>query len=190
MTASIVDAESVLALDIGSIQTRALLFDVVDGQYRFISAGIAPSTAAAPFFDITEGVFQAIRRLQDLTARKLLDGKTQLIIPSQSDGSGVDQMTVTFSAGPGLRVVTLGLLEDVSLESATRLAASIPGQVVESIGLNDRRRTESQIDAIVKAKPDLILLAGGTDGGATRSLGRLVDLIHLTMQVIPRYKRP
>lgn len=190
MTASIVDAESVLALDIGSIHTRALLFDVVDGQYRFIAAGLAPNTSTAPYFDVTEGVLQAIQKLQELTARKLLDGRTQLIIPSQADGSGVDQMSVTFSTGPGMRVVVLGLLEDVSLESATRLAAGIPGQIVESIGLNDRRRTEEQIDAILKAKPDLILLAGGTDGGATRSMARLVDLIQLTLQVLPREKRP
>ncbi|HZW03866.1 MAG TPA: glutamate mutase L, partial [Anaerolineaceae bacterium] len=190
MTAPIVDAESVLALDIGSIHTRALLFDVVDGQYRFIAAGVASSTAAAPFCDVSEGVYQAIGRLQEMTARKLLDSQSQLILPSQPDGSGVDQMAITFSAGPALRVVTLGLLEDVSLESANRLAACIPGKIVESIGLNDRRKTESQIDALLKAQPDLILLAGGTEGGATRSLGRLVDLIHLALQVLPREKRP
>ncbi len=45
---SLVDAESVLAIDIGSLNTRTLLFDVVDGQYHFIASSTAPTTATAP----------------------------------------------------------------------------------------------------------------------------------------------
>ncbi|HPO58300.1 MAG TPA: glutamate mutase L, partial [Anaerolineaceae bacterium] len=74
MTQPVVEAESVLAIDISSAQTRALLFDVVDGQYRFVSAGEAPTTARAPFFHIGEGVQQAIQRLSKLTARNFYDG--------------------------------------------------------------------------------------------------------------------
>ena len=53
---SLVDAESVLTIDIGSVNTRALLFDVVDGQYHFLAGAVAPFTGGAPFFDISEGV--------------------------------------------------------------------------------------------------------------------------------------
>jgi hypothetical protein len=138
MTTSLVDAESVLAIEIGSIHTRALLFDVVDGQYRFIGAGRAPTTIHSPFFDISEGIHLAISNLQDITSRVLLE-ESRLILPGKADGSGVDQVVLTYTAGQPLRVVILGLLEDVSLESARRLASSAHAIITESIGLNDRR---------------------------------------------------
>lgn len=190
MTTSLVDAESVIALDIGSVHTRALLFDMVDGQYRFIAAGAVPSTAGAPYHDVGQGVQAAILRLQEITARNFYNKAGQLQLPSQADGTGIDQIATVFSAGPDLRLVTIGLLETVSVESVNRLAATTYGQVMESIGLNDRRPTDAQIDAILKAEPDLIILAGGTDQGATRSIAKMVDLISLTLQVLPRDKRP
>ncbi len=82
---SLVDAESVLAVDIGSVNTRALLFDVVDGQYHFISSGVAPSTTGAPFRDVSEGVSQAVKRLQENIGRVLIDKDGLLIIPSQPE---------------------------------------------------------------------------------------------------------
>lgn len=190
MTTSLVDAESVLALDIGSVHTRALLFDVVDGQYRFIAAGAAPTTAAAPYHNVEQGVHQAIARLEEITGRSFYNTSGQLSLPSQADGSGIDQVISLVSAGPDLRIVTIGLLETVSLESVNRLAAASFGQVVESIGLNDRRPMDEQIDAILKAQPNLILLAGGSDRGATRSIAKMVDIITLALQVLPRDKRP
>lgn len=190
MTTSIVDAESVLVLDIGSVQTRSLLFDTVDGQYRFIAAGVAPSTPGAPYFDVGEGVHQSLLKLQSITARTFLNRDSQLMLPANPDGSGVDQLMVIFSAGPELQFVTMGLLEDVSLESATHLAQTTFGRIVEEIGLNDRRRPEAQIDAILATRPDLIIFAGGTDKGATRSIGKLVELILFYLQCLPEDSRP
>ena len=69
-------------------------------------------------------------------------------------------MVVTFSAGPTLQIVTLGLLPEVSLESANRMASTTYGQVVEFIGLTDNRRPEVQLDAVLRAEPDLVILAG------------------------------
>ncbi|HOG79316.1 MAG TPA: glutamate mutase L [Anaerolineaceae bacterium] len=190
MTTSLVDAESVLAVDLGSVLTRVLLFDTVDGQYRFIASGVAPSTAGAPYSDIGEGINQALYQLQEVTGRVLVDPEGRLIMPAQPDGSGLDRLTIVFSAGPELRVVTVGLLEDVSLESANRLVEMTYGQVVEQIGINDRRRPEVQVDAILQARPDLVLLAGGADRGATRSVAKMVELITLALQTTLPEQRP
>ncbi len=189
MTQSIVDAESVLVIDIGSVHTRALLFDVVDGQYRFIAANRATSTANAPFFDISEGILQALLRLQEVTAR-VFTQDSRLVLPTRPDGVGIDQLIITFSAGPMIQTVILGLLEDVSLESARRLATSAQTLVADAIGLNDRRKTELQIDAILKASPDLLIIAGGTERGATRSIAKLIDMVGMALQVLPRDARP
>lgn len=190
MTTSLIDAESVLAIDLGSQFTRAILFDVVDGQYSFIAAGNAPSTVEAPYCDIGEGVNQAIVQLQKITGQTFIGPDGQIILPSQASGTGVDRLVLTYSAGPVLRVVAAGLLSDVSLASAQRLVSSIYGQVVETIGMNDRRKAEIQIDAIIKSQPDLVVIAGGTEGGASRSVYKLVDLVNLTCRVLPEGQRP
>lgn len=190
MTVSIVDAESVLAIDLGSIYTRAILFDVVEGRYSFIASGTSSSTFNAPFHDVREGVDHAIRRLQEISGRVILNKNAGLILPTQPDGSGVDRLVVTYSAGPELKMVAAGLLDNVSLESAQRLAAITYGSIVESIGLGDRRRPEAQVDAILRGTPDLIILAGGSDYGANRSVFKLVDLIGMVCRLLPQDKRP
>ncbi len=188
---SLVDAESVLAIDIGSLNTRALLFDIVDGQYHFISSSVAPSTAGAPFKDVSEGIHSALVRLQEITGRTLLDGDAQLILPSTAEGTGIDRLALTCSAGPDLKVLAMGLLSDVSLQSAHRLASSTYGKVIESIGLNDRRKVETQLDAIIHSRPDVVIVAGGTEKGATtRSITKLLDTIIMACRVLPKEGRP
>lgn len=189
MPVSVVDTDSLLAVEIGSITTRAILFDVVDGRYRFVAQGQAPSTACAPWKDVSEGVRNAIDHLQTITGRQLLGMDQRLIFPSQ-DGVGVDLFAVSMSAGPAIKTVLVGLLADVSLESVQRLARSAYTRVVETIALNDRRRPHEQIDAILRLEPDLFLVAGGTDGGATRALQQMVDLTTLTCHLLPENKRP
>lgn len=190
MTTSIVDAQSLLAVDVGTATTRAVLFDVVAGRYRFQSAGTAPSTAGAPFHDVREGVRRAIDRLEEITERKLVGEDEQLILPSQQDGSGVDTFVATISAGPPVKVLILGLLEDVSVESAKELAGSTYTQVMDSISLNDRRNTAERIDTVMRLRPDLILATGGTEGGASQSLLNLLEAVGLACYLMPESQRP
>ena len=190
MPSSLVDGNSLLAVDVGAANTRAVLFDVVEGEYRFVASGNAPSTAEAPFKDVSEGVRDAISNLQAVVGKPLLDGSRDLITPSQPNGSGVDALVVTLSAGPTIKTVLVGLLKDVSLESARRLTESTYARIVETIGLSDRRKPEQQIDSILRAKPDLIVIAGGTDGGASRSIQKLLEPIGLASFLLPQEKRP
>ncbi len=187
---SLVDAESLLAIDIGSVNTRAMLFDVAEGHYYFVAVGAAPTTAGAPFKDISEGVRLALDQLQEVTGRKLVGEDERLIIPGRPNGSGVDKVVSTYSAGPTLRTVAVGLLEDVSLESAQRLIQTTYASAVESIGLNDRRKEDAQIDAIIRAAPDLIVIAGGTEQGATRSVMKLLETVGLASYLLPNDRRP
>jgi hypothetical protein len=189
MTSSLVEAESVLAIDIGTVHTRALLFDVVEERYRMIAAVQVPSTIYAPFFDISEGVYQAVARLEEITGRVLME-EAHLILPAQDSGAGVDRFVLTFSAGQPLRAITMGLLEDVSLASARNLLESTYCQIVEQISLNDHRKPEVQIDAILRARPDLVLVAGGVDQGATRSIAKIIDLLSFALQLMPSESRP
>jgi hypothetical protein len=190
MSSSLVAADSILAIDVGAVNTRAVLFDVVEGRYRFIATGTAPSTAGAPFRDVGEGVQRALEQLQQLTGRKLMGNDQRLIFPSLSDGSGVDGCVVTTSAGPPLRVVAVGLLEDISVESAQHLANTTYAQVVDILSLNDRRGVADRLDSILRLRPDLIIVAGGAEQGASQSVMNLFESVGLACYLMPEGKRP
>jgi hypothetical protein len=190
MTTSLVEGESLLAVDVGASNTRAVLFDVVEGEYRFVAAGHSQSTAEAPLKDVSEGARNAISNLQNTTGRVLLNAGRGLITPAQADGSGVDALVVTLSAGPTLKAVVVGLLSDVSLESARRLTETIYARVVDSIGLNDRRQADQQIDVLLRIRPDIIVITGGTDGGASRSIQKMLEPVGLASYLMPQEKRP
>jgi len=190
MPVSLLEDSSLLAVNVGASSTRAVLFDVVEGQYRFIASGQAPSTADAPYKDVLLGVHQAISNLQAVTGKTLLDQNNQLITPVQGDGSGVDAFAVTLSAGPTLRAVVVGLLAEVSMQSAQRLAETAYLQVIETFGLSDPRKPDEQIDAVLRARPDVIILTGGTDGGASRSVQKIIESVGLACYLMPEEKRP
>lgn len=190
MPSSLVDGNSLLAIDVGAANTRAVLFDVIEGEYRFVASGTAPTTAEAPFKDVAEGARNAIMSLQKILGKNLLDASRGLITPSQSNGTGVDALVVTLSAGPVVKTVVVGLLKDVSLESARRLTESTYTRIVDTIGLNDQRRPDQQIDSILRLRPDLVLITGGTDGGASLSIQKLLEPIGLASFLLPQEKRP
>ena len=190
MTSSLVDADTLLAIDIGTTLTRAILFDVVEGRYRFIASGSAVTTAGAPISDVAEGVRAALDKLQEITGREMVGADGQLIIPSQPGGSGVDVCTATLSAGRPVKVVAAGLLEDISAESAKNLATTTYAQVVETMSLNDRRKTASRLDTLLRLRPDLVVLTGGIENGATQSVLSLLESIGLACYALPKEQRP
>lgn len=190
MPTSLIQNESILAIEVGAAVTRAVLFDVVEGQYRFVASGQAPSTAEVPFKDIGIGIREAITNLQNVTGSKLLSPDNNLIAPSQSDGSGVDAVVATVSAGPVVRTVIVGLLSDVSVQSARRLAESTYARVVDTLDLSDLRKPDQQLDGIIRSRPDLLILTGGTNGGASRSMLKLLETVGLACYLMPQDKRP
>jgi hypothetical protein len=190
MTTSLVSADSLLAIDIGNTTTRALLFDVVGGRYHFLAAGSASTTAGAPYENVGEGVRRALNQLEKISGRLLLRDDETIIMPSAPDGSGIDALAATISAGPPLKVVAVGLLEDVSVESARRLAASSYAKVVGTLSLNDRRKQDARIDLILRTRPDLVIAAGGTEGGADHSVKSLLETVGLACSLLPQEMRP
>ncbi|MGB9586187.1 MAG: glutamate mutase L, partial [Anaerolineales bacterium] len=190
MPISLVKADSLLAIDVGSVHTRVSLFDVVEARYRFLGSGISPNTLNYPFNDIQEGIHQAIEQLQSVTGRQILSPDAQLITPEQSDGSGVDLIAATISAYPPVKVIVAGLLEDLSVESAAKLAGTIASIILHRFSLNDHLTTEARLNAIVQSKPDLILVAGGTEQGAQNSVWKILETIGLARNLLAEEHQP
>jgi uncharacterized protein (TIGR01319 family) len=183
-------ADTILAADFGSATTRVSLFDVVEGTYRFVASGEAPSTLTPPYSDASEGMRHALEELHAITGRTLLNELSRLRMPATPDGSGIDTFVVTSSGGPMVRAVLVGLLPDVSLEAARRIAASSYVFIVDTFSLGDRRREEQQLDALLAARPNLIIIAGGTEGGSREALLRLVETVSLACHLLPSDSKP
>ena len=183
-------AKSALSIDIGTTITRSLYFDVVSGRYRLIGVGTAPTTAGAPKFDVTEGIWRSLEELQYFTGRKLVSEKDGVIIPSTQDNQGADIMVATMSAGNPISVVTVGLLDNVSLRNARRLAQTTYTKIIAEISLNDRRTATDRINLLTTKRPDLIIITGGTDNGATQSLLSILESIGLASFLLEESQRP
>lgn len=184
------DIESLLGIEVGSINTRAALLDTVEGRYRFLASGVASSTVTAPMLDAGEGVRNALDRLSSISGRQFIGEEEGLILPSVSESVGVDRLVATLSAGEPLRVVAAGLLEDVSIKSVRRLVSTVNAKIVDTLSLVDTRSTEAQIDSILRLRPEVIVIAGGTDSGATRSLLKLINTLGLAINMLPANTRP
>ncbi len=190
MATLLTEVNSVLGIEIGSVQTRAVLFDVVEETYQFLASGSAPTTCGDPVFDAMPGVIAAIRDLQEITGRFFLDLNQKLIIPSHGGVEGVDRLLITLSWGPDLDVVTYGLLNELSLETANRLARTLPLNVADSFSINDRRSTQAQMDALLAVKPSILIFAGGSDRGATKTVGRIANKIASSLHLFKAEERP
>ncbi len=172
-------AQTILAIDFGAATTRANLFDVVEGVYRHIATGEAPSTFGAPYRDVLEGLRHALEDIQAVTGRRLYSDQNPIISPVDPDGHGVDLVTATSSGGPALRAVLVGLLPQFSLAAAARATEGAHLQIVETLSLTDGRTPQQQLDAVYRARPELIVFAGGKDDGARESVLRLTETIGL-----------
>lgn len=176
--------ESILVVDCGSATTRAMLFDIVGGHYRFIAAGQAASTSEPPQFDISIGIQHAVAELELVTDRKFLGSNGQMLVPSQGGILGVDRFVATTSAGPPLKAVLVGLMDDVSLASAKRVALSTYVTIEDVLDLADARSEDEQIEQLVALMPDVILISGGTDGGAKERVLQLAETVAASLVLL------
>lgn len=184
---------AIVAVDIGSLHTRAAMFDVVGDEYRFMARAAANTTSEPPHSDVTVGVFNALRELEQITGRRLIDD-TRLLVPQRRDGSGIDLFIATSSAAPALRLVVAAVSNDVSEKSAAQAAQSTYTQIVSHITLDEGIEEvpteenilhstaatawfERQRDKLLGLPPDVVLLAGGIDKGPVAPLVRLAQVV-------------
>jgi hypothetical protein len=184
------DADSLLLLNVGTTHTRASLIDIVERQYRMVATAEYSTTADAPYSDVGEGVRFALDQLAGLVGCDFFDETGQLIVPSRGGGTGVDAVVLTLSLQADVRVALVGLLPDISLQSIRKLSDSAPVRVVAEISLGDRRTDEGRMDALCQAKPDLVLVAGGSEGGAQEAVLRLMEVVGLSIYMMPADSRP
>jgi len=170
------NARSILATDCGSTTTKAILIEQVDGEYRLMVRGEAPTTVEAPFEDVTKGVLNAVREVEELAGRQIMDGET-IATPQEGD-RGVDIYISTSSAGGGLQMMVAGVVKSMTGESAERAALGAGAIVMDVLASNDGRLPHEKISRIRQLRPDMILLSGGIDGGTVSHVVELAEILH------------
>src|SRR4030042_1634434 len=167
----------IIATDVGSTTTKARFFHLKDGEWRFLVAGEAPTTVEAPYEDVPLGVQNAVREVEDLTGHKLLYSDGSGIMMPYDGEKGVDLYCTTSSAGGGLQMMVAGLIKSMTAESANRAALGAGAIVMDVIARDDGRQPYQKIQRIRSLRPDMILMAGGTDGGAGSHVMEIAELI-------------
>ena len=169
------EIKSILATDCGSTTTKAILIEKIADEYRLAVRGEAPTTVEAPFEDVTKGVLNAVMEVEELAGRKLLNGD-QIITP-RNGADGVDIYISTSSAGGGLQMMVAGVVKSMTGESAERAALGAGSIVMDVLASNDGRKPHEKITRIRQLRPDMILLSGGIDGGTTKHVVELAEIL-------------
>jgi uncharacterized protein (TIGR01319 family) len=168
--------ESILATDVGSTTTKAILIEKRGEEYRLITRGEMPTTVEAPWENVMIGVRKSIRRVEEILQRRILDQSGKIIRPKEGD-TGVDYYVSTSSAGGGLQMMVAGLVREISASSANRAALGAGAVVLDVIAVDDGRSTSEQITRITELRPDIILLSGGVDGGSVTYIAAMTETI-------------
>lgn len=176
------EIRSILATDCGSTTTKAILIEKKPEGYRLIARGEAPTTVEAPFDDVTVGVLNAVRELEELTGKTFIsDGK--ILTTPIDECTGVDAYLSTSSAGGGLQMTVAGVVKVMSAESAQRAALGAGAIIMDVIAVDDGRKDYEKVQRIRQLRPDMILVSGGTDGG---TVSHLVELAEMLVAADPR----
>lgn len=134
---------NLLVFDVGSTYTKVAGFLLAGKEISLTGRAQASTTVD----DIERGI----------TAAKQNLAATGVTIAADP------QIFSTSSAAGGLRMVALGYMPRVTAKAAKEVAMSAGARVLEIISSEDP--PEYRLQVLMEIQPDIILLAGGTDGG-------------------------
>ncbi len=146
---------NLLVFDVGSTYTKLSGFELADRVLKYKDRTQGPTTVD----NIELGFHNAKQKLTEQGCR----------IASEH------QIFSTSSAAGGLRMVALGYMPRVTAKAAKEVAMSAGARVLEIISHEDQ--PEYRVQVLREIKPDIILLAGGTDGGDQESVVENAEII-------------
>ncbi len=183
---------TVLVTDCGSTTTKALLFERTAQGWRQTFRGEAPTTVEEPVADVTVGALNAFIEIQELSSRNILkpqtnlDGETPFVFSSNDANQGIDLYLSTSSAGGGLQMMVMGIVGEMSAESAARAALGAGAIVMDSVSVDDGREDHERVERIRHIKPDIVLITGGVEGGSRSHVLELAEIL-LAARPSPRF---
>lgn len=135
----------VLLIDFGSTNTKVTAVDLDSEQ--LLGTAAAYTTVQT---DVGEGLDNALEKLHAITGPLEYEARY-----------------ACSSAAGGLRMVTSGLVPELTAEAARQASLGAGAKVLKVYSF---QLTEDDIEEILEINPDIFLLVGGTDGGNTECI--------------------
>nr|WP_300006141.1 methylaspartate mutase accessory protein GlmL [Tissierella sp.] len=130
-----------LFIDFGSTYTKVTLVDIEEEE--ILATGKAYTTVET---DVVVGYEKALEELYSKVDREI----------------NIVKKLACSSAAGGLKIVSIGLVPELTAEAAKRAALGAGARVIKTYSHN---LNNSEIKEIEDSQADIVLLAGGTDGG-------------------------
>lgn len=199
--------ESLLVADCGSVNTKVGLVDWVDGIYRFVGAGTAATTPDDVGIGVSRAVQQIEARTgrhlitddgQVITPERIgAQGVDALVVLASAPSPlrvaivGLSREVSVASALRAIHSTYAVVVATIALDQTGRRWLPVHGEenvttdpAGVSIAITQRKNVEPAPDpaviaaeALASANPDVIVLVGGVDGGATSGLFEIANLV-------------
>ncbi|UQZ88988.1 glutamate mutase [Deltaproteobacteria bacterium Smac51] len=146
---------SLLLYDVGSTYSKVTAIRRGEGGLEFLGRAQHPTT------------------LEDITAG--LEGGRRVLNDEAAGATEAASVLASSSAAGGLRMVAMGYMPKVTAKAAKEVAMNAGARVLEVVSHDEP--AEYRLEVLREIRPDIILLAGGTDGGESESLAENAGLI-------------
>ncbi|MDR1922555.1 MAG: glutamate mutase L [Candidatus Adiutrix sp.] len=148
-------AESYLIYDVGSTYSKVAAFKRSEAGLEFLGRAQRRTTVD----DIIKG----------------LDEARAALGPEAMSATSEAAALASSSAAGGLRMAAMGYMPKVTAKAAKEVAMNAGARVLEVVSHDEP--AEYRLEILREIRPDIILLAGGTDGGESESLPENASLI-------------
>lgn len=148
--------------DIGSTFTKVMAVDCEEATV--LAAGEAPTTID---FDVGDGLRRAVAQVEERIGPVF---------------ARADLRLACSSAAGGLRMVAIGLIPNLTAEAAKWAALGAGAKLLRTLSF---KLSERELEAIDEAAADIILLAGGIDGGNSDTILHNARLLAQSTSIAP-----
>ncbi len=134
----------IVSIDIGSTWTKGAIFQLENNQLKLISRAAHKTTID----NLATGFFHVLETLAPTYSSSVAKNEMKLFYSSSAKG--------------GLAVAALGIVPDITLETAKIAAFSAGAKINHCFSYH---LTEADLTEMQNSAPDILLFTGGTDGG-------------------------
>lgn len=143
------DEKRIYVYDVGSTYTKISAFAKGASGFTYLGRSQSPTTV-------------------DNIITGLQNSRYRLVTERELGAAPREEIYATSSAAGGLRMVAMGYMPRVTAKAAKEVAMTAGARVLEILSFEDP--PEYKVEVLREISPDIVLLAGGTDGGDQESL--------------------
>lgn len=152
-----------ILIDIGSVQTKVTLVRKEKDSWYLIDSIKTTTSIETTDKSAEVGVKEAVEKI-------LSDNNIEI--------EKIEKFQIGSTAGGGLQMVVAGVVRTMTAESARRAALGSGAVVIDIINAGSPVKQPERLNQFKNTKPDIILLAGGTEGGNVKQVLGLAETIN------------